>query len=212
MQEFFVKNYNIFFLLLISLSINARTPKKIINKDPEITLLYNFVSDTESEELKKMAAGKMKRSCVGDSQVDERRTSSSAMFINGENLLIKTLEERAAKLVGFDSALVEIQVVHYLPGQQFAPHYDYLDDPLKQARGTQRIFTLLVYLNEIEPGEGGQTFFPKLNVKIRPKKNSAVLWRNILPNGNEDERTLHAGLPIESGEKWAVNIWLHEKI
>ena len=200
------------FLLVYSSSITGQEKyiSEIIHTDPDITLIHNFITDAEAEELKKLSLTRMRPSFVGDSQLDERRTSESAMFINGENDFIKTLEERAAALVGLPSSLVEIQVVHYGPGQKFDAHYDYLDADLKQKRGTQRIFTLLVYLNDVQPGHGGETFFPKLDLKITPKKNSAALWRNILVNGAEDDRTLHAGLPITQGEKWAANIWLHE--
>ena len=48
-------------------------------------------------------------------------------------------------------------------------------------------------------------------MKIKPKKGKAVLWPNVLndkPN-EEDEMFDHEALPVESGVKYAANVWLH---
>ncbi|KAK4193195.1 hypothetical protein QBC35DRAFT_99153 [Podospora australis] len=42
---------------------------------------------------------------------------------------------------------------------------------------------------------------------FRPVAGNAVFWINLHPNGTGDERTNHAGLPLESGRKTAMNIW-----
>ena len=44
-----------------------------------------------------------------------------------------------------------------------------------------------------------------LTFKVVP--GSAVFWKNLLPDGRGDARTLHAGLPISSGMKLGLNIW-----
>lgn len=40
-----------------------------------------------------------------------------------------------------------------------------------------------------------------------PKENDAVLWYNIDHNEIGDDRTMHGGLPVEDGERYAINIW-----
>ncbi|CAK7229123.1 hypothetical protein SEUCBS140593_007140 [Sporothrix eucalyptigena] len=62
------------------------------------------------------------------------------------------------------------------------------------------------------PWESGLTF--------RPVAGNAIFWRNLEPesvlstNGAQegDFRTLHAGLPIGTGEKIGLNIWTREGI
>jgi prolyl 4-hydroxylase len=44
--------------------------------------------------------------------------------------------------------------------------------------------------------------------KVRPVKGSAVLFYNLLEDGNGDERSLHAALPVKEGEKWLANLWV----
>lgn len=54
-----------------------------------------------------------------------------------------------------------------------------------------------------EPWENGVTF--------RPVEGNAVYWENVLPvSGVGDERTLHAGLPVVTGEKIGMNIWTRQ--
>ena len=39
----------------------------------------------------------------------------------------------------------------------------------------------------------------------------AVLWWNVNESGVEDQSTLHAGEPVEVGEKFALNLWLRQR-
>lgn len=43
---------------------------------------------------------------------------------------------------------------------------------------------------------------------MKPKKGSAVLFYNLLEDGNGDDLALHAALPVRSGEKWLANFWV----
>ncbi|EGS18936.1 uncharacterized protein CTHT_0055490 [Thermochaetoides thermophila DSM 1495] len=42
---------------------------------------------------------------------------------------------------------------------------------------------------------------------FRPVAGNAIFWINLHANGTGDTRTLHAGLPLDSGLKTAMNIW-----
>ena len=53
-----------------------------------------------------------------------------------------------------------IQILHYLPGAEYKPHYDYFDPAQPGTasilrRGGQRVATLVMYLSE--PARGGGT-------------------------------------------------------
>ena len=60
--------------------------------------------------------------------------------------------------------------------------------------------------------EGGETGFPLLNggrgLKVRPKKGAAVLFYNLLEDGNGDLDTMHEAIAVRAGEKWLCNIWV----
>ena len=106
------------------------------------------------------------------------------------------------------------QVVRYLPGQKYNEHHDFFDRAApsfaaKTRVGGQRLATVLAYLRE--PDSGGRTSFPSLRVGFDPRKGDALLWWNLKEDGREDGMTLHAGEPVVSGEKWALNLWLRER-
>ena len=66
-----------------------------------------------------------------------------------------------------------------------------------------------VYLNE--PEEGGETAFPRLNISVRPTAYSALVFNNVLDNGEPDERSLHEGIAPVKGVKYAINGWVRSK-
>ena len=41
-----------------------------------------------------------------------------------------------------------------------------------------RILTFFLYLSDVE--EGGETAFPSLGIKVKPKKGKAVLWPSVM--------------------------------
>ncbi len=56
--------------------------------------------------------------------------------------------------------------------------------------------------------KGGHTEFPKLNISVPPEKGKLLVFHNC--NAGTDVRhqlSLHAGRPVEEGEKWAFNLW-----
>jgi prolyl 4-hydroxylase len=55
---------------------------------------------------------------------------------------------------------------------------------------------------------GGHTAFPKLGLQVSPLANSAIVFNDCLPNGQEDPRTLHGGSPPGNHTKIAINIWI----
>src|SRR5205085_1514242 len=135
-----------------------------------------------------------------------------------ENKLVKDIEQRLVMFSGYPlSHLEPLQVVRYQPGQQYTGHYDYFvpgAQGTKEAlsRGGQRTITYFIYLNDLPEDEtGGATFFPKLQIKFKPKTGTAVYFSNVLPNGKEDSRMLHGGEPPMKSVKYGMNAWFRMK-
>ena len=69
-----------------------------------------------------------------------------------------------------------------------------------------RFATILFYLND-EGLEGGETSFPRwVNgdtekiLEVKPETGKAILFYNVLPDGNYDERSQHAAKPVLKGK------------
>ncbi|KAF4693732.1 hypothetical protein FOZ60_010130 [Perkinsus olseni] len=77
--------------------------------------------------------------------------------------------------------------------------------------GAFRPWTVFVTLNDISRDAGGETLFPALGLKIRPKAGTALVWPNCLENGEADERVVHEALAPRGVRKYAINCFVNEK-
>ncbi|CAJ0711316.1 hypothetical protein LMG6871_00057 [Ralstonia edaphis] len=187
---------------------------------PRIVLFQHFLSDQECDELIAIGRNRLKRSPVvnpdtGEENLISARTSQGGMFQVGEHPLIAKIEARIAQAVGVPVEHGEgFQVLNYQPGGEYQPHFDFFNPGRSgEARqlevGGQRVATMVIYLNSVQAG--GATGFPKLGLEVAPVKGNAVFFVYKRPDGTLDEDTLHAGLPVERGEKWIATKWLRER-
>lgn len=95
--------------------------------------------------------------------------------------------------------------MRYQKDQKFDVHHDF------NIRNTpnSRYLTLLIYLSDQEDDDaGGETGFPlaldSKGFKIHPGKGNAILFYNLLEDGNADELAAHSGITVSKGVKW---IW-----
>lgn len=144
------------------------------------------------------------------------RTSAHATFwpIN-QDLVIHAINCRVAQISGLPWTHQEMLcVLFYAPGQEYKPHHDFLV-PDKDGRNEQleksgqRVGTFMIYLNE--DYAGGETEFLNLDLKFRGAQGEGLYFENMLADGSGDERTLHTGLPVTSGNKWLASKWIREK-
>jgi len=197
---------------------SPRMTWEILQDEPRVMLLHNFLSPTECAHMIKLGQhGVFKRSTVQgtDNEISPDRTSSSTALTRHQDALVRKIEERAAAVTHLPLANVEpLQVVRYTRAQFYRPHFDYFvpgaegtDQALQ--RGGQRVATLFVYLNDLDAKDkGGSTSFPKLGLKVFPKRGTAVYFPNVTTSGQEDPRLLHGGDPPTCSVKHGLNIWI----
>ncbi len=185
---------------------------------PRVVLFGNLLSPEECNALIAAAEPRMARSLTvatrtGGEEVNDDRTSDGMFFQRAENDVVSRLEARIARLVRWPVENGEgLQVLHYRPGAEYKPHYDYFDPdepgtPTILRRGGQRVGTLVIYLND--PEAGGGTTFPDVQLEVAPRRGNAVFFSYDRPHPST--RTLHGGAPVISGEKWIATKWLRER-
>lgn len=95
-------------------------------------------------------------------------------------------------------------ILYYEKGHYMTPHHDWPYDPTKldyyQKAGTRDAVALL-YLND--NFQGGETYFPKLDVTITPKKGHMSVWHHT-QDLNLNWSLIHESKEILEGEKFAV--------
>jgi prolyl 4-hydroxylase len=207
----------------------ADQPSKLRLLDREVTVLANmklprvlvlggFLSDAECDQIVALAKPRMARSetvdnLTGGSEVNVARTSRGMFFERGETGVIDRVEKRIAAMLDWPVQNGEgLQVLHYQPGAEYKPHYDYFDPvhpgsaPILK-RGGQRVGTILMYLNT--PKKGGGTTFPDVGFEVAPIKGNAVFFS--YDRAHVNTKSLHGGAPVIEGEKWVATKWLRER-
>ena len=189
----------------------------LVVKHPRVVVFGNLLSDDECDALIAAAEPKMKRSFTvetktGGEEVNADRTSDGMFFQRKELSVVAALESRIAELLNWPEENGEgLQILHYGPGAEYKPHYDYFDPsqpgtPTILKRGGQRVGTLVMYLNN--PEAGGGTTFPDIGLEVAPRRGNAVFFSYAAPN--PATKTLHGGAPVVRGEKWIATKWLRE--
>jgi prolyl 4-hydroxylase len=211
-------------------TLAAQSPNAITTPDREVKVLFalavprvvmfgDLLSHDECDALVDASKAKILPSLVVDPHSGEfvpntGRTSSGTFFLHGENPLVSRIEARVEALLGFEIAQQEpMQILHYMVGAEYLPHYDYFDpaelgSKVPLANGGQRIATLVMYLNDVEAG--GSTIFPTMGFEVKPRKGHAVYFESLDASGALDKRTLHGGSPVGEGEKWIATKWIRE--
>lgn len=152
----------------------------------------------------------------GSSTVDAMRSNETAKFgLLEADVVVQSLDLRVAAALGHPAENGEgFALLRYQAGQQYLPHCDWIDPEREATRADlerwgQRVATCVVYLNDAF--EGGTTEFPKLGLEFRGGVGDAFIWDNVLPTGEVDPLTLHAGRPPTQGMKYLLSKWMRDR-
>lgn len=177
----------------------------------ELFAVGDFLSAVECEQLCTMIDAVARPSSLHEVDYASGFRTSFSGDLNPHDPLVAAISRRIDDLLGVPADIGEaIQGQRYMPGQQFKPHNDwfYTSETYwaqEEARGGQRSWTAMAYLNAVEAG--GATAFTTLGIAIEPQPGALLLWNNALPDGRPNEATLHAGTPVERGVKYVITKW-----
>lgn len=195
--------------------------KRILSESPLIRAIEGFFAPEVCDWIVERSREKLGPAMIWDvesgaGKVDPSRTNSAAeLRLNDMDVVLAVERARISAATRLPEPVFETpQVMRYTVGQQFRVHHDYLDPARPghaldiQQRG-QRIGTFLVYLND--DFDGGETEFPKAGISFRGRKGDALLFANVSRTNQPDPRSIHAGKPPTSGEKWILSQWIRDR-
>jgi len=190
-------------------------------ESPRIWVVEKFCSPAVCSWIASKAKGRLEPARTYDAEkggrgVNDMRTNTGAGFgLWNSDLVLALTRFRIAEASQISFVMFEpVNVLHYDPGQKFDKHYDYIDPTVShfatdlEQRG-QRTATALVYLNDAY--EGGETDFPEIGYSFKGDLGDLLVFFNVTEDGQPDPRTLHAGTPPTSGEKWVLSQWIRDK-
>jgi prolyl 4-hydroxylase len=193
--------------------------RTVYSESPHIETLAEFLPRNLCDYVIGLAGPRLQRGKIverdGQERVSGHRSNAVMNFgLVDSDLVLELISLRTANAVGLPPENAEgLGVLHYQPGESYAPHIDYLvETPANAAqlaaRG-QRARTLLVYLNE--GFEGGETEFPRIDKRFKPPAGSALIFHSVDASGKGDPMTVHTGRPPTRGEKWVISRWFRTK-
>ena len=189
---------------------------RTLNESPSVRAVEGLVPQPACAWVMAEAAGRLERAELYDPATglhgpgEETRLNRIANFGLAETSLLNLLiQSRISAAAGIPFAMMEaFAVLHYAPGEEYGDHVDFLDPEIPayaeeiRVQG-QRVATCLVYLND--GYEGGETEFPALGISFKGRAGDALIFSSVLADGAPDPRTVHAGRPPTSGEKWLLS-------
>ncbi|MDJ0654481.1 MAG: 2OG-Fe(II) oxygenase [Xanthomonadales bacterium] len=193
---------------------------QLIHRDPPIRVCPGLLTPDHCRYLRTAARPFLAPADVNDGYrgrlTDASRSNSVMGFHTLErDVLVQSINHRLAAVAGLPDRQGEaLSVLHYRPGQEYRPHYDFFNPLLPRhgdelRRGGQRIVTVLVYLND--DYDAGDTVFNHLDVRCKGNTGDALTFPNVLPDGTPDHRTLHGGSSPEGGDKWLASRWFRDR-
>ena len=186
-------------------------PLESLSVSPKVAVARALFTPDECAHIMALSAPKLVPSVVVDPATRReiphpiRTSEGTVLGPIQQDLVIHALDRRLAMVT---SSRVEqgepLTVLRYAPGQQYRLHHDCLP-----GEANQRVMTAIVYLND--DYDGGATQFPAIGTEFRGRTGDAILFRNTLADGQVDERSRHAGLPVTRGAKWICTRWIRAR-
>lgn len=180
----------------------------IVSRDPYIALYPGLFSAAECKYLSVLAAPWLEQALVsaesgGERFAGVRDADSSPISHLTEDLIVQRINRVIAAATDTQPEWGEpLNVLRYREGQQYRPHHD----GRGTGDGSTRIMTALIWLNG--EFEGGETDFPRLDIRVRGGLGDMLVFRNTHDDGSQDDRMIHAGLPVRGGVKWLASRWI----
>ena len=189
--------------------------QRVPTLDLELLVIRGFLDPATCAALiDRIDAQKRPSDIVDDTGIANFRTSETCDLDSTDPVVWK-VERKIADLLGLPLEHGEpLQGQRYAPGQEFRPHtdtfnpggYDFL---VHTARGGQRSWTAMIYLNR--PDEGGATRFKTIGKTIQPETGKLLTWNNLLPDGTPNPATLHQGMKVRRGTKYVLTKWFRQQ-
>jgi prolyl 4-hydroxylase len=206
---------------------------KALSCAPRIFEIRNFLTEMEVDHILNVVKQEtLSRSKTGlrNGQVSEIRTSSTTWLPRHTDPILNAVFRPVADALRIDESLLrtretgeensevpntvrindDLQILHYNKGEQYTAHHNFFF-PKTVDHKKGRSINLCMYLNDTpRGGETSRWGTAETNhaINVKPEKGKAVIFYMVNPDGNLDDLSQHAALPVMEGETYSANLWI----
>ncbi|MFN2098647.1 2OG-Fe(II) oxygenase [Altererythrobacter sp. MF3-039] len=184
---------------------------QLVSNEFRIATIPDFLSKKECQFLHALADPLLRPATVGDPRTGRivrdpvRRARSTGFPFVAERPFVHAINRRIAAATATSYEQGEpLQVISYQRGEEFRLHTDAVTHDTNQ-----RIMTFLVTIED--NFAGGETEFPRIDLKFRGKLGQALFFHNLDDSGRANPKAWHAGLPVTNGRKAILSKWIRER-
>ena len=191
----------------------------VLLQKPNITMFYDVIPSEMCDEIVEKhvsdgmnpIAGKQSRQ-ESYAQVTER-VEDRGISLGMSPRHYDYLADKVAKCARIPHQHIEaIDIYNYNTGQFLDLHHDYCYFPeyINYYRhGGDRVGTGIFYFND--DYEGGDTYFPKFNISVKPKKGAFLYFRQGYLDEQVNWDTIHGSSEITKGTKWIAACFFSDR-
>jgi prolyl 4-hydroxylase len=194
---------------------------KVYHNDPRVEVIEKVITQDICDHFIALGVKDLAPSTVlgegEENAFDYRRTSRNCWIPHNKTDITFAIAKKISEIVAIPVENAELfQLIHYGENQEYQPHFDAFDPETPAGkhhlkRGGQRLKTALIYFNDVQ--KGGGTIFPEIDLIVKAKMGRMVVFENCYAGTiKPHKKSLHGGMPVIKGEKWAANLWFREGV
>lgn len=180
----------------------------------EMFIMRDFLSADECAPLIELIESHRQPSTLVDPNGDGNFRTSETCHMPLDISVVAALDKKLSAFSGIAPEYGEwLQGQRYEVGQEFKAHTDYFEPNgagfyEHTAKGGQRTWTFMIYLNT--PEAGGATQFKAVKKTVQPETGKLVFWNNRRPDGSCNPSTIHHAMKVRKGRKYVITKWYRE--
>ncbi|KAH9513614.1 Prolyl 4-hydroxylase, alpha polypeptide [Bulinus truncatus] len=171
-----------------------RFKEELLSIQPFVSVIYDFVSDRESEHFISVAKDNLERGLVynldGTDGITVGRTGQVGWIDDFQSDVARNISLRIQHLTGLITSNIlrygpkngeSFQIVNYGISGHYTFHYDAVEDT-RDLTFLDRVATFLIYLNDVD--KGGSTVFRDIQLSVTPRKRQPLMLLPRTQNGH----------------------------
>ena len=184
--------------------------ESVSEESPVVFLIHNLLSEEESNDIKQAAAGHLRPSVDADDDArvkykSAERSFDLAVLDHGilKSATHKAVDEKLVSIINFPAEyFAPLEVNRFGEGGAHGPHYD--SDKVPSVY-REKVMTVVLCLDSVPEGGGGDIVFPRARLLVRPQAGMAIVFHNTAEDGSLDMKSLHAHEALVAGTtKWTA--------